>query len=104
MELSSDRIEQEREEVEILLFAGGDGGPHALVVVPARFAASALGNSPVDHAVAELLLVVIVRLLDPLDKHKAKIVLRQIILARLRGLLVHVRDDRARAKLGQVAS
>ena len=70
---------QEVEEASSLLATGGDGGPHPFVITLATFAARALRDLSIDHAMANLLLRMIVGRLDPSLEHKPKIVLRQII-------------------------
>ena len=60
VELCRDGIVEEGEEVTILLFAGGDCGPHAFVIALSSFPTSALGDFSVDHAVANLLFAMVV--------------------------------------------
>ena len=58
------------------------------------FASGALRNAAVDHALADLLFAVIVGRLHAFGEHEAKVVLRQIILARLQRFLVDILHDR----------
>jgi hypothetical protein len=53
-----------------------------------------LRDLAVDHAVAEFLLVVVVRGLDTFGEHEAKVVLRQVIRFDCRRSLGRVFDDR----------
>ena len=67
------------EEVALLFLAGGDGGPQAFVVTLADFASGALSDEAVDHALADLLFVVVVGGFQSLGEHEPEVVLRQVV-------------------------
>ena len=69
-------------------------------VLLARFAAGTLRDPSVDHAVANLLFAMMIRRLDAFDKHESKGVLRQIISAGFRIILVDILHNRkSRSKI-----
>ena len=59
----------------MLFPASRDRRPHALVVALPCFSARALRDPEVDDAVPDLLFAVVIRWLDGVGKHEAKIVL-----------------------------
>ena len=61
MRFGSDGFQQECEKVSLLLLTSGDGGPHSLVITLTGLTAGALGDLPVDHAMADLLFSVVVQ-------------------------------------------
>ena len=63
-------------ETAVLLAAGGDGSPHPFVIALAHSTAGALRDAAIDHAMANLLLGMIIRWLNLLCKHEAKVVVR----------------------------
>ena len=65
---------QEVEKATALFAAGGNGGPHALVITLTSGTARALRDASIDHAMANLLLAVIVRRLHAGGEHETKVV------------------------------
>ena len=64
------------EEVALLFSAGGEGGPLAFVVALAGFASRALSEEAVDHALADLLFVVVGGGFQSFGEHQPEVVLR----------------------------
>ena len=70
---------QEVEEAAALLRACRNRTPHTFVVSLPALATSTLGDTPIDHAMANLLLSVVVRRLHAVIEQKSKIVLRHVV-------------------------
>jgi hypothetical protein len=94
VEFGGDRVFEKFEEVAALFLAGRDRGPHPFVITLARLAAGALRNAAIDYAMADLLLAVIVRRIDPLGEHEPEVVLRQVVFPGFRSGLVNILHHR----------
>ena len=65
---------KEVKETAVLFGARGDGRPHTFVITLTQLASRALRDAAVDHAVAKLLLVMVVRRFHSGGEHESKVV------------------------------
>lgn len=93
--MGGDALVEEIENAAALLGAGGDDAPHTLVVTLTDVATSALRDAAVDHAVANLLLAVVVgRLKKIRHAHETEIVFGLVVWLQVT-IVIFVVDERA---------